>query len=588
MAHLNTQTGLWEDDENGPAPAQAGAIGAQAAPVPPSPPSPSIAIGEPTMITPAQAEAPSTTVPEPVPAPVTPYQPQAAPLPNVDRVVSQPERDTLEGINRNEAGQATNAAQKGAGGQAAAQAHLDAAIREDELRLQHEQERARIADDAEKAVAQETARAKAQYGEYLKAANDPGAPKSFWQSVAAAIAIGAGQYAAGMTGGRNTALDIITANETNIERQKKDVENKLLAASKRADADVEGLRKQRDEAFRQLDLKQAANLQKSASKLRTELARVGLSQAQIDSNAEVQKVEADALQKRENVFAAIRGQEVELAKADILASAKKAQALRKGGGGGTGPSGAAEVGRQLAKYATENPGDSEGLYRLAGELKVPDKQVQKVVDDALKNAKATEGQSKDAKQSAIGLRAIDEIEKSGYTPTKGEIQKWLNNQKQVAQAAKAGEGTGIGAMIGGAAAGFAQGHGMLAQSEVEGLSEPAQKYFANVRRFMETIGRAQSGAAISNTEWQNFFNQYGPNSKGGLQAAREYLGEQKQASGVAGRQVAATPKGEGAAGPAAAGPSEREQAQAIKNDPAKWSRLSASQKARLEQYLKGR
>jgi hypothetical protein len=581
MAHLNTQTGLWEDDENGPAPVQAGAIGAQAAPVPPSPPSPTVSIGEPTMITPAQAEAPSTTIPDPVPPPVAPYQPQAAPLPKADRVVSQEERDTLEGINRNTAAQTAAAQQRGAGTTATAQANLDAAIREDELRLQHEQERARIADEAEKTVAQETARAKAQYGEYLKAANDPGAPKSFWQSVLAAITIGAGQYAAGMTGGRNTALDIITANETNIERQKKEVEAKLLAESKRADADVDELRKRRDEAFRQLDLKQAANLQKSAGKLRTELARIGLSQAQIDAYKPVQDLEADALQKRENVFASIRGQEVELAKADILASAKKAQALRKGGGPAVG----ADAMATLSEYAVNNPGDQAGLYKLAGKLGVPDKQLQKVVAGIAQGNKPTESQSKDAKQSAIGLRAIDEIEKSGYTPTKGEIQKWLNNQKQVAQAADAGKGGGIGGLIGGAVAGFAQGRGLLAQSEVEGLSPKAQEYFANVRRFMETIGRAQSGAAISNTEWQNFFNQYGPNSKGGMQAARDYLGEQKQASGVAGRQVAATPKGEGSA---SAGPSERDQAQAIKNDPAKWSRLSPSQKARLEQYLKGR
>lgn len=214
--------------------------------------------------------------------------------------------------------------------------------------------------------------------------------------------------------------------------------------------------------------------------------------------------------------------------AAIAARAKKA----KGGGGGGGQPGAME---QLSRYAIDHPGDQPGLYRLAGELKIP--KPDKAVASVINQTKSTESQTKDAKQGAIGLRAVDAIEQSGYTPTKAEIQKWLNNQKQVAQAAKAGEGGGIGGFIGGSVAGFAQGKGLVAQSETDGLSEPAKDYFANVRRFMETIGRAQSGAAISNAEWTNFLNQYGPNSKGGLGAARLYLQDQFKVSGVAGKQL---------------------------------------------------
>lgn len=184
----------------------------------------------------------------------------------------------------------------------------------------------------------------------------------------------------------------------------------------------------------------------------------------------------------------------------------------------------------LSAYAIANPGDQPGLYRKAADLDLPGKAVASVIGQT----KATESQSKDAKQAAIGLRAVSDIEKSGYAPSRDEIQKWLNNQREVYLAQKAGES----GFLPGLAAGKAQKYNILAQSEVEGLPPPAQQYFANVRRFMETIGRAQSGAAISATEWQNFFNQYGPTSPGGLGAARQYLEEQLRASGVAGKSIA--------------------------------------------------
>jgi hypothetical protein len=590
MAHLNTQTGLWEDDENGPAPVQAGAVGAQAA-IPPNPAIPTATVGEPTMISPAAAEAPGQTIPDTMSnnaaqqdAPIQPYVPQTPVLPKADRVVSPEERANLEQIGNNDAATATSATQAGAVHKDAAQAQLDAAIREDALRLQHEQERNEIADKADRAVAQETTRAKAQYDEYVKAQNDPAAPKSFGQSVLAAIAIGLGQYSAGMTGGRNVALDIINANDQNIERQKAAVEKRMKDAAGEAKGDVEALRKERTEALRELDLKHAANLTRDALKLRTELARIGLSKAQIDTNQDVQKIEADALQKRENVFASIRGQEVELAKADILASAKKAQALRKGAGGGSGPSGAADVGAKLADYATAHPGDQAGLYRLAGELKVPDKQVPKAVEAAMKN-KPTESQTKGAEFGAAGLRAVDALQKTKYVPNEKDAQKWLDNQREVYRAEKASESGALG-VIG---ASLAQKAGIVAKSEVDGLSPEAAEYFANVRRLMEPLGRAKSGAAISQSEWTNFFNQYGPRSKGGFDAARNDLNDMYRLSGVAGRQLdagKAAPKGDGGGGTKKE-PTERERAQSVRDDPSKWSRLSADQKARLTKYLKG-
>jgi len=196
-----------------------------------------------------------------------------------------------------------------------------------------------------------------------------------------------------------------------------------------------------------------------------------------------------------------------------------------------------EVGRAIAQHLTDNPGDIEGAYRVAQQAGsvAPTKTVGAVRTQVT----PTEGQAKDARQAAIGQRALGDIAASGYEPTHEDIQKWLNNQKWVDRAQRAGAGTGIGSIIGGGIAGLAQGAGAIPQSETEGLDPKAANYFANVRRYMETIGRAQSGAAISPTEWQNFFNQYGPNSPGGGAAARRYMEDQARLGGAATRQLEA-------------------------------------------------
>ncbi len=153
------------------------------------------------------------------------------------------------------------------------------------------------------------------------------------------------------------------------------------------------------------------------------------------------------------------------------------------------------------------------------------------MDKVITNSKGTEGQNKSAEQSASGLRALDAIEKSGYQPSKAAIQKWLDNQRLIEKA-------GQGGVVGGAMA-IGQHFGAVPQSETEGLTPQAAEYFANIRRVMEPIARKASGAAITSSEWTNFFNQYGPNSKGGLGAARKDLEDQSRLSGVAGRQLEA-------------------------------------------------
>ena len=195
------------------------------------------------------------------------------------------------------------------------------------------------------------------------------------------------------------------------------------------------------------------------------------------------------------------------------------------------------VGAAIARHLTENPGDIEGAYRVAQQA--GSQAPTKTVGAVRTQVQPTESQAKDARQAAVGQRALEDISASGYTPSQGDIQMWLNNQKRVAWAQNAGSGQGLGSLIGGGIAGAAQGAGLIPQSETEGLDPKAANYFANVRRYMETIGRAQSGAAISPTEWQNFFNQYGPSSPGGGNAARRYMEDQAKLGGSATRQLEA-------------------------------------------------
>jgi hypothetical protein len=235
----------------------------------------------------------------------------------------------------------------------------------------------------------------------------------------------------------------------------------------------------------------------------------------------------------------------------------RAAAQQRDPSGGTSP----ETMAALADYAIKNPGDVGGLYREADRLHAPSPG--KAVPTISGATKPTESQTKDAKQAAIGLRAVTAIERSGYTPSRDEVQKWLNNQRLTHGATEGG--------VKGLALTLGQSMGVAPQSEVEGLSPHAQEYFANVRRFMETIGRAQSGAAISPTEWENFFNQYGPNSSGGIGAARQYLEDQLKVSGVAGRSLGPSAGRHG--GPPAAAPTKVVNGVTYEKVPGGWQRV---------------
>jgi len=525
---LNLATGMWEDDEH----PDGGSLGEQAAsPVVPMPPPPSQAPGAPmppppqpgTPVLPMQSVNP--TMPG---ASVDPYTPQMPPPIPASRVVTPAEAQNLAAIDQNTGARAATAQDMGGVSGQGATARAQGAEREEFVADAMQQERKRIAAESEKRLQARTAQADSDFQSFKAfGIKDPEAEDSFGTKILKAIVVGMGQYAAGMNGGPNAALNIITeANRANIDRQKAERE-KLFRAAERSKGDIGLARQERDDAFRTLDLKHSALLESSAAMLRAELARIGVPRAQIDANAEIQKIEQQALGLRQQTLASIRDDETALARADIMAAARRPAAGAGGGGANLDAQG------KLAAYAQSHPGDTPGLYTEAAKLGLKAKDVAA----ALNQNKVPEGAQGVAVKAKAALTAIDTIEKLNYVPSRADVQKWMDNQRQVELAAESSKGGGAGALAGGLAAGKLQKWGALAQNEFDGMSPKAAEYFSNVRRYMENIGREASGAAISQGEWNNFYGQYGPQSKGGLAAARKNVEDRFRLTGVAGRTL---------------------------------------------------
>lgn len=446
MAHINPTTGSWEPDDDGPAPSQAGLVGEQAAPVPQPVPLPVTAPPAlPANLPPVQLPEPQLGMPPGGPPPalpagvpdVAPYQPQPAALPAVDRVVSPAERATLDQINQNTGARAMTEQQGGELDKAGAQSKLDAAQRDEAAIAERDKQRAQIEADYQKRLDAANAKAQADYQAYREMGiKDPEADQSFGHKLLAAIAIGLGQYSAGINGGPNQALNIIqTANSNNIARQKEAIEKKLKEAelSGRDAADVE---KERAEAYRNLDLKHAALLESSAGMLRTKLAGIGVPAAQIAMNADIQKLEAEALQRREGVMENIRKDETSLARADIAAAARKKHV---GGGGG----GADAMAKFVEAAGALKPGDPipPALAVLGRQAGLKPNQVASEVDRyrnsgakaAAAGAGADRQESKEANDWAKqnGLAAISKQQRE-----LGELQKVItdNAHNPLAQA----------------------------------------------------------------------------------------------------------------------------------------------------------
>jgi hypothetical protein len=384
---------------------------------------------------------------------------------------------------------------------------------EADLKVQQEKELADLKAQQQRNVDDAHRRDTTEYEKYRSMGlKDPDADASFGHRIGAALAIGLGQYSAAMNHTSNKAAEMFEqARRDNLELQRDKIERQKEASIK-AGKDVQEAKADAAQALHNLQIKNVAQIDAFRSKFQAESARMGIPAARIQATALMQDTDRQALEARQK--------HLESQRSIGRDPTPKERGGGKGGGGGGQDS-------KLYDYLAQNPGDFGGVARLAAELHISPKRVDKVIG----NAKGTESQNKDAQQSAVATRAIDEIEKSGYTPSKEAIQKWMDNQRKIALADKGG-------VLGGAAA-LGQSLGALPQSETEGLSPKAQAYFANTRRLMETIARKQSGAAISPSEWTNFFNQYGPNSKGGLAAAKKYIEDEGRTSGFAGRQVSA-------------------------------------------------
>jgi len=422
MAHLNPSTGLMEDDENGPAPFQAGAIGDQAgAPVsPPMPPPPPVNLAPPPILQPP---------PPPVPGPPPSAMPevQAAPppptpaIPPPGRVVSPAESANLAGINQNEAARAMNAAQGGQLDVAAATEKQKAA---DAAQAEHDAY-AKQRQDIEKAhterlnarMAQQTADEQALRDEI----NAKPAPESFGHKLMAAIAIGLGQYAAIRTGTSNNALKIIEgAAEEKVAARKQAIEQRRLQAERSGKMTTE-LRAELDDELRRVNGDHAVYLEATKAKLEKELARIGVPQAQIAANTDLQKLGADALQKREEVLKGIRDDETTLARADIAAAAKK-----KAAGAGGGGKGIAE----LVTMKEDGKKDSEIAARAA-QLGIPPK----TYLPSLKEVRAGSAAAAKADNDASVVRD-EQGNPIGHVPTgRGGAQGFATRDADYARAA---------------------------------------------------------------------------------------------------------------------------------------------------------
>jgi hypothetical protein len=278
-----------------------------------------------------------------------------------------------------------------------------------------------------------------------------------------------------------------------------------------------------------------------AGRYRTETAKLTLKQARAtmaaaeQAKAEILRNDGDEAMAQNNVVvrSLVAKADADMAKAlQTLAHDKALEALAAAKMN-TRP-GAMPMTPEMAKLAdmAGDPNVKEGELRgYAAKAGIPVDVAEKIINNSNSRQKPPEGQQKSATQAVVGLKAIEKIHESKYQPDRDAIQKWLNNQRLVA-GAEGGGVKGLALTIGQNLPGK-----LVPQSEFEGLDPKAQEYFTNVRRYMESIGRWKSGAAISSTEWTNFYNQYGPNAKGGLDAAKYELDVMGRLSGVAGAQA---------------------------------------------------
>jgi hypothetical protein len=238
----------------------------------------------------------------PIPPAQPPQQPTAPPAPSgpaeteVSGIrISKAERAARAGLQPIRADQQDNV--RAAGDVAGQEADItrNAAIDRQAAASAAEAETNAVVEAANKELQAKVAKRTAAYEEHKKAQlNDYWADKSTGNKIASAIFIGLGAAGAALTGGRNTAHEIINnAIERDFRLQKERIE-KLKDQAAFADKDVEGARQAKIDAVADLTIRKAAAKESAAATYEAKLTALGRSKAEIATNADVLKIRESA------------------------------------------------------------------------------------------------------------------------------------------------------------------------------------------------------------------------------------------------------------------------------------------------------
>lgn len=166
------------------------------------------------------------------------------------------------------------------------------------VRAQHAQLRQEANAAGEREFAGAKARHTEEWNRYRQMdIRDYWADKSTGHKVLAGIAV----FLGGLGAGRNQAAEILQSNiARDFERQRERIERQYQAVQA-AGRDVGSAGEQLAARMKSLDLKESAALATVAAKMKAELARLGVPQAQVAANKEILAIEAKAAEKRTQV-----------------------------------------------------------------------------------------------------------------------------------------------------------------------------------------------------------------------------------------------------------------------------------------------
>src|SRR6185436_11773850 len=295
MAHLDPTSGLMVDDEDGEAGDNGGSVGDQAgAPSFAPPPIPaSNPLAQPLPVTPD----PASFVAQPSGDGIVTRRPVLSPA---DTANLQALADNNTALDQNTA-QARDTAEKAGDAKVdravenAAQAQAEADLK-DAMAQQAEQERQRH----EARIAKLQAEAEAAYEKHKgMGLKDPDADKSFAHKLAAALAIGLGQYSAAINHTSNQAAKIFEdARAEHFATQRANIE-KAKDDAIRAGVNVKEALADRDRSLALLHAQSVGKIDAFRAKFAAESARLGIPEARIAASKTMQDLDRQALEERE-------------------------------------------------------------------------------------------------------------------------------------------------------------------------------------------------------------------------------------------------------------------------------------------------